>query len=71
MSKNNGVITELDIQKALKKYGKGYKIIIQHAERIVINEALKATDFNQSEASRLLGVNRGTLLKKIKQYKLI
>ena len=34
-------------------------------------DALKNTENNQSEASKVLGINRSTLRKKLKQYKLI
>jgi Fis family transcriptional regulator len=46
------------------------KMVLQEAESITIKFVLDKTKQNQSEASRILGINRGTLKKKIELYKL-
>ncbi len=45
-----------------------YKRIISRTEISMIKAVLDHTKFNQSEASRILGISRGTLGKKIKEY---
>lgn len=44
--------------------------IISLVERIVINSALKKVDYVQTAASELLGINRNTLRKKLKDLKI-
>jgi DNA-binding protein Fis len=53
--------------------GKGfnlYDIIISEVERALISSVLKETKGNQLRASRILGINRNTLRKKIKHLKI-
>ncbi|MEO1940790.1 MAG: helix-turn-helix domain-containing protein, partial [Candidatus Thioglobus sp.] len=47
-----------------------YKMVANEVDLIVIKFVLDLVDNNQSEASRVLGINRGTLKKKIELYKL-
>jgi Fis family transcriptional regulator len=47
-----------------------HKMVINEVESIVIKFVLDFVNNNQSEASRILGMNRGTLKKKIQRYKL-
>ncbi len=47
-----------------------HKMVINEVEPIVIKFVLDLVNNNQSEASRILGINRGTLKKKIELYKL-
>ncbi len=47
-----------------------HKMVTNEVEPIVIKFVLNLVDNNQSEASRVLGINRGTLKKKIELYKL-
>tara|TARA_B100001079_G_C16257745_1_gene446331 strand:+ start:510 stop:737 length:228 start_codon:yes stop_codon:yes gene_type:complete len=47
-----------------------YKMVNQEVETAVIKFVLDMVEHNQSEASRILGINRGTLKKKIELYKL-
>ena len=47
-----------------------HKMVIQESESIAIKFVLDRVEYNQSEASRILGMNRGTLKKKIELYKL-
>jgi len=45
-------------------------MVINEVEPVVIKFVLELVSNNQSEASRVLGINRGTLKKKIELYKL-
>ena len=45
--------------------------VLKEIERPLMKEVMKHTYNNQSEASKVLGINRSTLRKKLKQYKLI
>ncbi|MGI9535340.1 MAG: sigma 54-interacting transcriptional regulator [Thermodesulfobacteriota bacterium] len=45
-----------------------YRDLLKDAESILLDEAMKSTDGNRSKASRLLGINRLTLLRKLKEY---
>jgi len=47
-----------------------HKMVMNEVEPVVIKFILELVNNNQSEASRILGVNRGTLKKKIEFYKL-
>jgi Fis family transcriptional regulator len=47
-----------------------HKMVMNEVESVVIKFILELVNNNQSEASRILGVNRGTLKKKIELYKL-
>jgi len=46
------------------------KMVTNDVEPTVIRYVLDFTNQNQSETSRILGINRGTLKKKIELYKL-
>ena len=67
-------------ETALKKYFKTlnghkpinlYKFVIKEVERPLMKEVMKYTENNQSEAAKILGINRTTLRNKLKQYKII
>jgi Fis family transcriptional regulator len=67
-------------ETALKKYFKTlnghkpinlYKFVIKEVERPLMKEVMKYSDNNQSEAAKILGINRTTLRNKLKQYKII
>ena len=76
--------TEIDpfediIRRKIKNYAekiKGaeindvYKSIMGLTEKIVIEEILNLCNFNQLKVSKLLGINRNTLRKKINEYKI-
>ena len=47
-----------------------HKMVMQEAESVVVKFVLDLVDQNQSQASKILGMNRGTLKKKIELYKL-
>jgi len=42
--------------------------IASHIENVFIRTALKITDDNISKASKLLGINRNTLSKRIREF---
>ncbi len=52
------------------KNGRLHKMIMELIDKSLINIVLKETDWNQSDASRILGINRNTLRKKITNYKI-
>lgn len=48
-----------------------YNIVMNEVEPPLLEAAMKYTRQNQSKTAELLGLNRGTLRKKLKQYNLI
>ena len=67
-------------EDALKNYfatlngdrpGDLYDLVIGEVERPLFKAVLDFTDGNQSQAAGILGINRGTLRKKLKTYSLI
>jgi Fis family transcriptional regulator len=52
------------------KPGDLYQLVIGEVERPLLRAVLGYTNGNQSEAAEILGINRGTLRKKLKAYKL-
>ena len=67
-------------ETALKRYFKTlkghkpinlYKFVIKEVERPLMKEVMKYTENNQSEAAKILGINRTTLRNKLKEYKII
>ncbi|MCR5224974.1 MAG: hypothetical protein K6C34_02725 [Alphaproteobacteria bacterium] len=46
-----------------------YSQVMNEVERGVLNVTLKHTNMNQLQASKILGINRNTLRKKISSYK--
>lgn len=60
-------LTELDGQMATDVY----PMVLAEIEAPMLTEIMKYTRNNQTKASIMLGLNRGTLRKKLKQYHLI
>jgi Fis family transcriptional regulator, factor for inversion stimulation protein len=52
------------------KPGDLYQLVIGEVEKPLFRAVLRYTNGNQSEAAEVLGINRGTLRKKLKDYKL-
>jgi Fis family transcriptional regulator len=52
------------------KPGDLYQLVIGEVEKPLFRAVLTYTHGNQSEAAEILGINRGTLRKKLKAYKL-
>lgn len=48
-----------------------YDVVLSEVEAPLLQAVLKNTGGNQSKASTMLGLNRGTLRKKMKQYGLL
>jgi Fis family transcriptional regulator len=48
-----------------------YDLVIGEVERPLFKAVLDFTDGNQSQAAGILGINRGTLRKKLRSYSLI
>ncbi|MGC9386770.1 MAG: helix-turn-helix domain-containing protein [Hydrogenovibrio sp.] len=45
-----------------------YHMVISQVERPMVEFVLQKTEFNQTRAAEILGINRNTLRKKIQQY---
>ena len=48
-----------------------YNLVIGEVEGPMLEVVMRHTNNNQSKAAEILGLNRGTLRKKLKEYKLI
>ena len=48
-----------------------YQMVLSEVEAPLLEEIMQYTRNNQTKASRMLGLNRGTLRKKLKQYGLL
>ena len=48
-----------------------YDLVIREVEQPLLETVMAYTRNNQSKAAQLLGLNRGTLRKKLKQYDLL
>lgn len=47
-----------------------YRMVIEQVEKPLLESVLDYSEGNQSRAADVLGINRGTLRKKLKQYAL-
>ena len=45
-----------------------YDLVLSEIEAPMLEEVMKYTRGNQTRAANLLGINRGTLRKKLKKY---
>ena len=52
------------------KPGRLYELVMSEVEKPLFRTVLHYANGNQSEAAEILGINRGTLRKKLKLYKL-
>ena len=48
-----------------------YQMVLSEVEAPLLEQVMRYTRNNQTKASTLLGLNRGTLRKKLKQYGLL
>ena len=48
-----------------------YDLVLSEVEKPLLRTVLEYTGGNQSEAASILGINRGTLRKKLKAYALL
>ena len=67
------------LQKTIKQYveamngrddGQLHSLIVSGVEKPLIAMVLNKTDGNQTQAAKILGINRNTLRKKIQEYDL-
>lgn len=47
-----------------------YGLVLKEVEKPLLEVVMKHAESNQSRAAEMLGINRNTLRKKLKQYKL-
>ncbi|MEM8549139.1 MAG: DNA-binding transcriptional regulator Fis [Pseudomonadota bacterium] len=68
------------VSKAMEKYFREldgqmptdvYQLVLAQVEAPLLEQVMAYTRNNQTRAATMLGLNRGTLRKKLKQYKLI
>lgn len=45
-----------------------YELVLSELEKPLLEEVMKYTRGNQTRAANLMGINRGTLRKKLKKY---
>ena len=57
-----------DILRSNEQDGSVYKLVLADLEIPLLETVMRFTRNNQSEAARILGLSRGTLRKKLKQY---
>lgn len=69
-----------NVHKAVESYIKNvdgeeisglYELVLSEVEQPMLEVVLRHTEGNQSKTAAILGLNRGTLRKKLKQYDLI
>lgn len=69
-----------EVEKSLRKYFKEldgeapinvYNMVLKVVEGPLFEVIMKQCNGNQTHASRVLGINRGTLRTKLKEYKLL
>lgn len=58
---------DLDGEKATELY----KLVLDEVEAPLLRSVMRRMDGNQSRAAEILGLSRGTLRKKLKQYGLL
>jgi Fis family transcriptional regulator len=47
-----------------------YHVVLNEVEPAILNVVMQYVEGNQSQAATMLGISRGTLRKKLKQYSL-
>ena len=79
-SSGNAVTLRDSVEVALKNYftqldgtpvTEVYQLVLSEVEAPLLKQVMKYTRNNQTRASTMLGLNRGTLRKKLKQYDLL
>lgn len=71
-----GECARLSLEKYFEDLGQEvpsslYSMVMAEVEGPMLEVVMKYTNNNQSQASEILGLNRGTLRKKLKEYNLI
>jgi len=72
-SMSMGKLVEVKLRKVMEKVNlnniKGfYNIIVEEIEKPLLQVVLESVNGNQIKASKILGINRNTLSKKLRQY---
>ena len=69
-----------DVERAMSQYFANlgdesvtdlYQLVLNEVEAPLLEAALRHSGSNQSKASIMLGLNRGTLRKKLKQHRML
>jgi Fis family transcriptional regulator len=80
LDKNNNKSLHKHTEDALEQYFESlngdrpadlYDLVIGEVERPLFKAVMDYTQGNQSQAAGILGINRGTLRKKLRSYSLI
>lgn len=67
------------VRKSIERYFKDlngelpcnvYQLVLSEIEKPLLEVVMNYTEHNQSQASRILGINRNTLRKKLENYRL-
>ena len=56
----------LDGQPPARLHG----MVMGEVEKVLLEHTMKSTDFNQTQAARMLGISRATLRKKLARHKI-
>ena len=77
--KKNTSLLKQSVESAIRKYlddldgelpGNLFDTVISEVEQPMLEIVLRHCDNNQSRTATCLGINRGTLRKKLKQYRI-
>ncbi|ENW78628.1 hypothetical protein F909_03590 [Acinetobacter sp. ANC 3929] len=63
------VIRSSDIEKAIQESPNAVKDITDHLDKVLATKALELSHGNLTKAAEMIGVNRGTLSKRYKEYR--
>ena len=78
--KNKTVVLQEAVTKSIKQYFKDlngekpcnlHTLFLSQVEKPFLETVMDEAEGNQSQAAEMLGINRNTLRKKLKQYDLI
>ena len=69
-------ILSCEVQKMVVGIGKGrhgniYPLILREIERYIIQQVLIATDYNYSNAAKMLGIGRSTLYRRMQSLEIV
>jgi Factor for inversion stimulation Fis, transcriptional activator len=64
-------VSSLPVEFFSKNRGNAYQVALDKFEKPLLNAVLIQTRGNQTEAAEVLGINRGTLRKKLQHHKLM
>ncbi|HFG4486383.1 helix-turn-helix domain-containing protein [Acinetobacter pittii] len=63
--------SSLPVEFFNNNHGKAYQVALDKFEKPLLNAVLIQTRGNQTEAAEVLGINRGTLRKKLQHHKIL